>query len=255
MNEPTVSIITPIYNGEKYIDKCLDSISKQNYDNKTWIICDDASTDDSYKKVFGLFTNIKQEFEDEEENHIIVGHIHKLPAIFIGFIENRKQAAARNVCIKNSFSFTDYYLTLDVDDIIFPNKIRKSVEIIETDHRIGLVYSDAIIYNEMLNTYTHEFRRPFDRKILEQENIISNSSLFSKKALEKVGLYDEELSPTEDFGLWLAITEHFTAVHIPEPLHQYTINDSNCNALIPNNIWQEKYKLTIQKMLKRKNNI
>jgi len=254
MTKSAVSIITPIYNGRKYINKCLKSILKQNYKNKTWLICDDASNDNSYTIVFNLFTNIKQEFEDKEGNRVIVGLIGSLPAILIGFSKNRKQAAARNACIRNSFQFTDYYLTLDIDDIIFENKINKSIEITKNDNRIGLVYSDAIIYNEIVGTYIHEFRRPFDRKILEQENIISNCSLFSKKALESIGLYDEELSPTEDYDLWLRITERFAAVHIPEPLHQYTINNFSCNALISNKIWTEKRNLTIQKMIERKNN-
>ena len=44
-----VSIIIPIYNGERYIDKCLDSIFNQTCDNYEIIAIDDNSGDNSYK--------------------------------------------------------------------------------------------------------------------------------------------------------------------------------------------------------------
>lgn len=44
-----VSIIIPIYNGERYIDKCFDSIFNQTCDNYEIIAIDDNSGDNSYK--------------------------------------------------------------------------------------------------------------------------------------------------------------------------------------------------------------
>ena len=44
------SIVVPVYNVEKYIRKCLESLLRQSYDNFEVIIVDDGSTDDSYKK-------------------------------------------------------------------------------------------------------------------------------------------------------------------------------------------------------------
>lgn len=49
-NNPLVSVIVPVYNVEKYIDKCIESIQKQTLDNIEIILVDDGSTDLSGKK-------------------------------------------------------------------------------------------------------------------------------------------------------------------------------------------------------------
>ena len=45
MNTTTIDILIPIYNGEKYIEKCLDSLINQTYKDLRIIVADDGSTD------------------------------------------------------------------------------------------------------------------------------------------------------------------------------------------------------------------
>ena len=47
MNSPLVSVIVPVYNVEKYVAKCLDSIVNQTYQNLEILVIDDGSTDSS----------------------------------------------------------------------------------------------------------------------------------------------------------------------------------------------------------------
>lgn len=61
MNEPLVSIIVPVFNVYKYIDKCLNSISKQRYKNIEVIIVDDGSTDGS-SNICDYYVNADQRF-------------------------------------------------------------------------------------------------------------------------------------------------------------------------------------------------
>jgi len=57
MKSPKVSVIVPVYNVSLYIEKCLDSLFNQTYNNLEIIIVDDCSTDDSAKKVKSLIKN------------------------------------------------------------------------------------------------------------------------------------------------------------------------------------------------------
>ena len=47
MSKPFISIIMPVYNGHKYLKKNVHSVLEQSYNNFEFIICDDASTDNS----------------------------------------------------------------------------------------------------------------------------------------------------------------------------------------------------------------
>lgn len=44
-NKPLISVIVPVYNVEKYLEKCVHSIVKQSYENLEIILVDDGSTD------------------------------------------------------------------------------------------------------------------------------------------------------------------------------------------------------------------
>lgn len=91
-----ISIIVPVYNIEKYISKCLQSIAEQTYQNLEIIVVDDGSTDSSGK--------IADEFADKDSRFVI---IHK---------ENGGVASARNTGIANVHG--DYIGFVDGDDYI-----------------------------------------------------------------------------------------------------------------------------------------
>lgn len=58
MKDIKVSVLIANYNNEKYLNKCIDSIKKQTYQNIEIIIHDDASSDNSVKKI-SKYRNIK----------------------------------------------------------------------------------------------------------------------------------------------------------------------------------------------------
>lgn len=108
MNEiaDMVSVIVPIYNGEKYLGKCLDSIINQNYRNIEIILINDGSTDNSGEicKTYAL-----------GDDRIRVIHT-----------QNSGPAAARNTGIKNSKG--SFIFFLDADDFIANRALELLVE-------------------------------------------------------------------------------------------------------------------------------
>ena len=96
-----VSIIVPIYNTEKYLTDCIDSIIKQTHDNLEIILVDDGSTDNSGK--------IADKYAKKDKR---IKVIHQ---------KNQGQSAARNLGLKKSTG--NYISFIDADDKIEPSFI------------------------------------------------------------------------------------------------------------------------------------
>ena len=104
-----VSVIIPVYNVERYLKKCIDSILNQTYKNLEIILVDDGSTDCSSK--------ICDEYA-KNDTRILV--IHKA---------NGGQSEARNIGISESKG--EYIFFVDSDDYIEYNAIETMLEIAE----------------------------------------------------------------------------------------------------------------------------
>lgn len=94
-----VSIIIPIYNTEKYLKRCLDSVFGQDYDNIEVILVDDGSTDGS--------SDIIKEYLQQHNNAILIKQ------------ENGGVGAARNAGL--AVATGEYLCFVDSDDFIYPD--------------------------------------------------------------------------------------------------------------------------------------
>lgn len=98
MMEKLISVIIPVYNVEKYLSRCIDSVLKQTYTNYEIILVNDGSTDNSRKIC-----------DDYSKNNANIRVIHK---------ENAGLSHTRNVGIENATGSLVYFL--DSDDYIAP---------------------------------------------------------------------------------------------------------------------------------------
>ncbi|HEY5588466.1 MAG TPA: glycosyltransferase family A protein, partial [Candidatus Paceibacterota bacterium] len=130
MNKPLVSIITPCYNGEKFVHRYLDSILAQIYPNIELIFINDGSTDRTEEIVLSY----KNKFDIKGINFIYI------------YQENAGQTTALNKGIK---IFKGDYLTWpDSDDWLINNSIQKRVEFLENNLDYALVRSNGAFYSE-----------------------------------------------------------------------------------------------------------
>jgi len=116
-----VSIIITVYNMEKYIKKCLDSVVNQTYSNIEIILINDGSTDNSEK--------IIKSYEKEYNNIKVISQVNSGPAI------------AKNVGLDNANG--EYIMILDADDWIENNFIEKLMLIAE-ENDSDIVFFDSI---------------------------------------------------------------------------------------------------------------
>jgi teichuronic acid biosynthesis glycosyltransferase TuaG len=109
MENELVSVIMPAFNSALYISKTIESVISQTYKNWELIIVDDGSTDDT-KLIVSNFT----------KNYSNIHYYYQL---------NGKQGKARNTGIK--YSRGTYVAFLDSDDLWLPEKLEKSLKIMQ----------------------------------------------------------------------------------------------------------------------------
>ena len=126
----TVSVIIPVFNAEKYISTCIESLISQSYSDFEIICVDDGSTDNSPR--------------------ILQQYMSMDPRIKI--IEQKNQFAgnARNTGMEVASG--KYCMFLDVDDFFEKNMIELQVRQIERDHA-DICICDADIYDDQASTF------------------------------------------------------------------------------------------------------
>lgn len=226
MNEqkPRIGVVIANYNNSKYIRDCFDSVIRQTTPPDIIIVVDDCSTDDSWEVIQNL------------------GKLTSITTRVIQTKENKGVSHARNVGITELLSMVDVFLIADSDDIMRPEKIQKSVEIMQKYPNISVVYSDYTMMYESGKTPQREYKYPFVIEHLSKECIVSCNSVVSKKALQTAGLYDESFKVCEDYDLWIRLANISVLYHIPEDLFIYRIRANSLTSNPQDPMWQEHWQ-------------
>ena len=128
MNKPTISVLIPNYNQGRFFAAALGSILKQTLSPTEIVVVDDKSTDDSVKIID---TELKSKQAVLVEKEISVK--------FIKRETNGGLATCRNTGLQEITS--EFVALLDCDDFYYPDKIKKSIEVLErflTEANVGL---------------------------------------------------------------------------------------------------------------------
>jgi glycosyltransferase involved in cell wall biosynthesis len=126
--KPTVSAITIVCDGERYLSEAIESVLSQSFHDWELIVVDDGSTDNS-AAIASRYARL---------------HPEKIRAIAHPDRANHGMAAARNLGVAESRG--RYIGFLDADDIWMPTKLQEQVAILETNDEIGLVYGQSLIW-------------------------------------------------------------------------------------------------------------
>jgi len=148
-----VSLISPCYNGSKYLKWFLDSLIEQTYQNVEFIFVNDGSTDNTEE----IFMSYKPKLEEKGWDIIYIKQ------------ENKDQAEAINQGLK---IFTgDYLICPDSDDILYPNHIEEKVNFMEKNPDCGLAFNIVDVVDENNN---EKIVNTFDNKKIAMNNFIDN---------------------------------------------------------------------------------
>lgn len=206
-----VSIVTPAYNAERFIEATGASVINQTYVDWEWIIVDDGSTD----RTAALVERI-----GDPRIRLLRGPHSGLPA------------AARNLGLRAAAG--DLVAFLDADDLWEPDKLAAQVRFLETFPDAGLVFCRYYLWFD---------RRPVARRIVPslhglpnpgrylealcRRNLIGTSGVVARRRiLIELGGFCEDtlLRGTEDYDLWLRIAERTAIGYVDRPLFRYRIH-------------------------------
>jgi len=124
--EPFVSILTPVYNGEKYLEECIESVLAQTYQNWEYVIVNNCSTDRSLE--------IAEKYAKQDERIQIHNNSEHFPVM-----QNLNHA------FRQISSDSKYCKVIHADDWLFPECVSRMVELSEEYPDIGLVGSYRLV--------------------------------------------------------------------------------------------------------------
>jgi glycosyltransferase involved in cell wall biosynthesis len=118
--QPLVSVLTPVYNGEKYLAECIESVLNQTYRNWNYVIVNNCSTDRSLA--------IAQSFAEKDERIRIYNNER-----LVG------RNANHNIAFQQISPESKYCKVVHADDWLFPDCIEQMVNVAEAHPSVGIV--------------------------------------------------------------------------------------------------------------------
>lgn len=209
-----LSIIVPVYNAEKYLNKCLESLVNQTVNDYEIILVDDKSTDNS----LSILENYQEKYPDKI--HIIQNNV------------NSGTGATRNIGLYNATG--DYIGFVDGDDSISLDMYEKLLNAIEetnssiartnrilTFHNINVSFlgrgcniNKSMVFNPKQNVKYLSYEQPCVWNKLFKRELIGNR------------LFPEDLK-VEDYPFCIPLLyKADQIVTVPENLYNYTVNPS-----------------------------
>ena len=150
---PLVSVCTPVYNGGKFLDQCIQRVLNQTFTDFEYIIVDNASTDET--------AEIIERYRRQDSRIKVFRNENTIPVI-----QNL------NKCIEYIAPDSVWIKYALADDILFPYCIQEMLSIGEKDPRIGIV-SAYRIYGH----YLHYLGLPMDQQVFDGADILKKQIL------------------------------------------------------------------------------
>lgn len=214
-----VTIAIPFYNAEEYLPDAIRSVFAQTFQDWELLLIDDGSTDNSL--------SIAKSIKDDRVRV---------------FSDGKNKKLARRLNEVTLLAKYDYILRMDADDLMFPNRIEKQLEIIINDN-VDIVTSGvySVLNNlEIVGIRGMNYNSVKFQDILSRKVGITHAALLAKKSWYERNKYDETLSIAQDLDLWLRTSkkDDLKIISIAEPLY----------------IYREENNVTKKKLLRAYNN-
>ncbi|MGN0503612.1 MAG: glycosyltransferase family 2 protein [Ruminococcus sp.] len=202
-SEKLVSIVLPIYNGEKYMRLSIDSILSQTYKNWELIIIDDCSTDKT--------PEIAKAYSDKDAR--------------ISYYRNEVNLKLpRGLNRGFSLSKGDYLTWTSDDNLYLPEAIERMLNTLQKENT-DFVFATCDVINEN-GEVVEIIKAPKNyKKAILGGNFVGACFMYTRKVYEAIGDYNPDNFLVEDYDYWLKIFAKFDVSNIQDVLYQYRWHD------------------------------
>jgi len=215
MNVPSVSVILPAYNCEKFIGKAIQSVLQQTLTDFELIIVNDGSTDNT-ESIILTFTDPRIVYQKNSENKGLIYSLNKAIEIADG----------------------KYIARMDADDICLPGRLARQKTFLDQNEDIAVVASTIDFINEQeekkgiweLDRKTITPQQI--KKAILKQNCIAHPTVMIRSEIAKKNKYKEYQKNIEDYDLWLRLLNRgFSISKINEPLLLYRLHGSSVTSI------------------------
>ncbi len=218
MENPTISVIMPAYNTEKYLEESIKSILNQTFTNFEFIIINDGSKDNT-KKIIEIYK--------KKDKRIILLNNPKNLGLQVSLNRGLKLAKGK------------YIARMDSDDISLSNRFQIQINFLNRNKDIFLVGGSAIVINEKGEKagcfIKNDSSKRIKKKLLKSNPFIHPSIMFRNERV----YYREKFVCSEDYDLYLRLlTDNKNMKNLPNVLIKYRIRKDSFVSTMP---YQEFY--------------
>lgn len=212
-NHPSVSVLMPVYNGERYVAQAVESILSQTYRDFEFIIIDDGSTDRSHP--------ILQAYAQQDDR--------------IRLISRPNQGLIKTLNEMLAIAQGEFLARMDADDLSMPDRFARQVEFLQREPEVVCVGGAFELMDPQGRTVMvaqmptdHE---AIQEKILKGHTVISHPcAMIRRTALQAIGGYDETMVTIEDLDMLLRLAEIGRLANLSEVVLKYRFHPNSVSA-------------------------
>ena len=201
---PQVSVVMPVYNGERWLGEAIESIRSQSYPDFEFIIVNDCSHDRSE-------AIIKAHVENDERIQLIT------------LEQNCGAYVARNRAITASSG--KYIAGMDCDDVSLPQRLEMQLTFLQANLDVGAVGTRMQVVDDNLKPL-FEYDVPERHALIVWNlflgwNLAGPTVMMRRELLVSLGGYDTSYRTAGDLDLWTRMAEKTRFANLPDKLYLY----------------------------------
>jgi glycosyltransferase involved in cell wall biosynthesis len=209
-NTPVVSVLMPVFNGEKYLAEAVESILNQSFSDFEFIVMDDGSTDNTL--------NLLRQYAEIDSRLCVIAK------------EHRGLGATQHELVH--YAQGEFIAHMDADDIALPKRLGLQVEFLKGNPNV-VVVGGACQMIDSAGRYLTTLTPPqtdeeIQSLVLGGHGAITHSCAMMRSVqLKLIDGYDKSFNAAMDLDLWLRLGEVGELANLPTVLLKYRLHDKS----------------------------